>query len=294
MKKEIMTNNIKKSAILHLCALASIIVATIAGNHIYGKSKDEKEPLVIEMDNKIEISSVSYESYENTLRAEEDRKIQEAKIKEKKIRAEKIRLANEAKEKARLEAENKRKKMIEEQKKRKAEAREKRKIEAAKAAKEKVRLEAEKKRLEAIKEKEAKQEELRKKNEQRKKEAEAKKKAEQAKAKERERMEAHKKKLEDERKAAAMQTDLKDYIQSIYYKINSRWDKPNIISQENCKVTINQDSNGFIINYKIKECKNETLIASIKDAIKKSNPLPTPIFKENFNSKIEINFSLNN
>lgn len=292
MEKEIITNNIKKSAILHLCALASIILVTIAGNHIYGKSKDKTEPLAIEMDNKIEVSSVSYESYENTLKAEKERKIQEAKIKEEKIRAEKIRLANEAKEKARLEAENKRKKMIEEQKKRKAEAREKSKIEAAKVAKEKARLEAEKKRLEAVKEKEAKQEKLRRKNEQRKKEAEAKRKAEQT--KEIERAEAYKKKLEDERRAAAMQTDLKDYIQSIYYKINSRWDKPNIVSQENCKVTINQDSNGFIINYEIKECKNETLIASIEDAIKKSNPLPTPIFKENFNSKIEINFSLNN
>lgn len=292
MEKERITNNIKKSAILHLCALASIILVTIAGSHIYGKSKGEAEPLAIEMDNKIEISSVSYESYENTLKAEKERKIQEAKIKEEKIRAEKIRLANEAKEKARLEDENKRKKMIEEQEKRKAEAREKSKIEAAKVAKEKARLEAEKKRLEAAKEKEAKQEELRRKNEQRKKEAEAKRKAEQA--KERERTEAHKKKLEDERRVAAMQTDLKDYIQSIHYKINSRWDKPNIVSQENCKVTINQDSNGFIINYEIKECKNETLIASIEDAIKKSNPLPTPIFKENFNSKIEINFSLNN
>lgn len=99
--------------------------------------------------------------------------------------------------------------------------------------------------------------------------------------------------LDDIRVKKSISNDLIKYKGLLNSTIKINWKRPKIPYNISCTAKIHQDSRGNVINIDIPDCNNITLSSSIKASILNSSPLPLPTNKENFNSHIEINFTIN-
>ncbi len=225
---------------------------------------------------------------------------QQEKAKQKKLQQEKQRVQKEiAAEKKRL-AELKKKQAAE--KKRKAELKKKQAAEKQKKLEAEKRRKAELARKQEEKRKAEAAERKRKAEAERKRQAEAERKRKEAERQKQLAEEAERKRKAEEerlereaREAAARQTLLDrlrlQYVDRIKNHVEMAWTRPFGVKTSECEVLVTQNTQGFVLNVELQNCKGETsYLSSIKKAVKRAEPLPQAPDPDVFEKEILFTF----